>query len=231
MRKIKKFTGNENHLVTLAEVNEYTRNYRKYFGEKQPAGGFFKKQAVLSLIQQNDAVGIRYYYGIDDNQQLHLILTGVSADRSDLLEGEPLKVSVLNPLIDVKNHSTTGQIAHSISMAAAAATTAAYRNTAETHQPKGGFFFFLVLKAILWQDNCTGLRFYYGANDDGKRVICLMGVDTYAQDMIDGILAEKSYWCPPFCADFNFLNSDINRTTTAIAHLKKVASKKHYSLI
>ncbi len=208
MRNIKKFTGKENHFVTLAEINEFIRNYRKTFGDNVAPGGFFDKNAVRSLIGQKHAVGMRYYYGYDNDGQLVLILTGTTADRQDLLDGEQVFVSTLNPAMSAEGVYRGETADHQIALQAAAQLTAEYRAKKSSDQPKGGFFGKDAVHAILNQENCIGLRFYFGANENGKRVLCLMGVDVVGKDMLNGILAEMSAWCPPLCGDFNLLNSD-----------------------
>lgn len=208
MRNIKKFTGKENHLVTLAEVNEFTQKYREEFGSEAVPGGFFDKNAVRSLIEQKDAVGMRYYYGSDETQQSMLILTGTTADREDLLDEEKIVVSTLNPAMSAGGVYCGEDADHQIALQAAAQLTANYRAKKSSDQPKGGFFGKDAIHAILSQGNCIGLRFYFGANQSGKRVLCLMGVDNAGKDMLNGVLAEMSAWCPPFCGDFNLLNSN-----------------------
>ena len=215
MRNIKKFTGKENHFVTLAEINEFTRNYRKTFGGDALPGGFFDKNAVRSLIEQKDAVGMRYYYGQDVAGQSVLILTGTTTDRQDLLDGEKVFVSTLNPAMSADGVYRGEDADHQIALQAAAQLTAEYRAKKSPDQPKGGFFGKAAIHAILNQENCIGLRFYFGANENGKRVLCLMGVDAVGKDMVNGILAEKSVWCPPWCGDFNRLNSDRFQHTDA----------------
>ncbi len=208
MRNIKKFTGKENHFVTLAEINEFTRNYRKTFGDHALPGGFFDKNTVCSLIEQKDAVGMRYYYGHDAAGQSVLILTGATAGHQDLLDEEKVFVSTLNPAMSAEGVYRGEDADHQIALQTAAQLTANYRAKKSSDQPKGGFFGREAIHAILNQENCIGLRFYFGANENEKRVLCLMGVDIVGKDMFNGVLAEKSAWCPPFCGDFNPLNSN-----------------------
>ena len=72
---------------------------------------------------------------------------------------------------------------------------------------KGGFFFRKDLDELLAQPGCSGVRYYYGLDEDGKDSLILVGVDKDGNDMANGVLMEFSIPCPPFCGDGNSLNS------------------------
>lgn len=82
------FTGNEDHSITLAEAADWTRNYRTANpGDTQ--GHFFGKQAILDILAQNNCVGIRLYYALDNQTpaKKQLIVVGVTSDQNDLYNG------------------------------------------------------------------------------------------------------------------------------------------------
>jgi hypothetical protein len=106
-----------------------------------------------------------------------------------------------------KRNTMDGHENHEISLSEAAALTARYRQHIGTDQIKGGFFGRDALIAILDQENCIGIRYYYGLDDNNKQVMVLVGVDAEEQDIINGELAERSLMCPPYCGDNNELNS------------------------
>ena len=81
------FTGKENHSISLEDASKMTRNFQLQAAPDQIIGGFFGKDAVLAIILQEDAVGLRYYYGLDDEGIPHIILIGVSADGNDMIDG------------------------------------------------------------------------------------------------------------------------------------------------
>ena len=81
------FTGKEDHSIFLEEASKMTRNFQLQAAPDQIIGGFFGKDAVLAIILQEDAVGLRYYYGLDDEGIPHIILIGVSADGNDMIDG------------------------------------------------------------------------------------------------------------------------------------------------
>jgi hypothetical protein len=107
----------------------------------------------------------------------------------------------------------TGKEAHSISLTAASELTSNYRASlsAEDSPIIGGYFGGEAISAILAQDGCVGIRYYYGLDESGTSpvpVIVIVGVDDNCNDMSDGLLAEMSVCCPPVCSASNPLNSD-----------------------
>lgn len=103
--------------------------------------------------------------------------------------------------------SFTGEEDHSISLEDAAELTARYRQTAGTGAILGGYFSKEAVKAIIEQDNCVGIRYYYGRAADGKPKLVMVGVLANEDDIADGQLAEFGADCPPNCGKNNELNS------------------------
>lgn len=80
------FTGQEVHSIELAEAAELTKRFR---GNNQGAilGGFFGRDAIESILAQEDCVGIRYYNAEKDNGDHTLVLVGCDANQDDILPG------------------------------------------------------------------------------------------------------------------------------------------------
>jgi hypothetical protein len=100
----------------------------------------------------------------------------------------------------------TGNENHDIPLATAAEWTKNYRddNPGET---KGHFFGKDAITEILGQADCVGIRIYYAINDDGDKQLIVVGVKANQDDLYNGLLAERSYNCPPVCGADNPLNS------------------------
>jgi hypothetical protein len=74
---------------------------------------------------------------------------------------------------------------------------------------KAHFFGFEILKQILAEPTCVGIRMYYALDDKGQRQIILVGVNADGENLLpqsqslrdgDGnIVADASYPCPSFC--------------------------------
>ena len=83
-----KYTGNEDHSITLEEASKLTKNYRQKSEAGAIIGAYFSKSAFLKILDQDGCVGIRYYFGEKDDGTPEMILVGVDADGNDLKDGE-----------------------------------------------------------------------------------------------------------------------------------------------
>jgi hypothetical protein len=63
------------------------------------------------------------------------------------------------------------------------------------------------LDRILAQKGCTGVRMYYGLNPDGSRTLIMVGVDEQGNDLDEGIIADRTFPCPPYCTMDSALDS------------------------
>ncbi len=100
----------------------------------------------------------------------------------------------------------TGNEDHSISLQTASEWTANYRN-ANPGQTKGHYFGKAAILDILNQDTCVGMRIYYALDDNGEKQLIITGVNSSENDLYNGLLAERSFKCPPICGVSNPLNS------------------------
>lgn len=80
------FTGNEDHSIPLATASEWTKNYR-LANPNQINGHYFGKDAIQAILAQNNCVGIRIYYALNEAGVKQLIITGVDANENDLYNG------------------------------------------------------------------------------------------------------------------------------------------------
>ncbi len=85
--------------------------------------------------------------------------------------------------------------------------TANYRNTIQPGDVIAEFQGKEKLLELLNQEGCVGIRFYYAINDEGKKVLVLVGADSDENDMENGLILDKGDKCPPFCSRRNLLNS------------------------
>lgn len=92
------FTGNEDHSISLNEAAELTANYRSTLTSNTEAKAeYFGKAALVELLNQSAAVGVRIYYGIDNAGIKKLVLVGVDAEGNDLYEGALMERGQLCP--------------------------------------------------------------------------------------------------------------------------------------
>lgn len=92
-----------------------------------------------------------------------------------------------------------------ITLSEGADMTAKYRDN-NPNELKGHFFGKDILKQILNQEGCMGIRMYYGIDDDGEKALVIVGADTNEDDITD-LVADISMPCPNRCGSSNPLNS------------------------
>ncbi len=94
---------------------------------------------------------------------------------------------------------------HRITLTSAAEYTRRYREAAPG-QTKGGAFHADQVRELVEQPGCAALRYYHGLDEAGERNVVLVGVTVDDHDMLEGVLLELRYPCPPYCAQPNVLN-------------------------
>jgi hypothetical protein len=101
----------------------------------------------------------------------------------------------------------SGKEAEQFPLATAAQWTARFRNSITPGTTIAHFFGCEIIKLILSQEGCKGIRVYYALDENNNRQLIMVGADANENDMYNGIIAEKSSLCPPFCGNGNPLNS------------------------
>lgn len=94
-----------------------------------------------------------------------------------------------------------------VSLNDASRWTANYRKTVPAGDIIAHFIGKEKLLEILNQEDCVGVRIYYGIGDDGKKNLILVGAEANENDMVDGVIIERLFPCPPVCSGKNSLNS------------------------
>lgn len=79
------FDGTEGEQIDLAESVSWTANYRA--ANDGVYAHFFGRDILEQILDQEDCMGIRIYYALDDDEVSQLILVGVNAEEEDLYEG------------------------------------------------------------------------------------------------------------------------------------------------
>lgn len=104
------FTGNEDHTISLTVAAAMTKNYRDA-NPTQVKGHYFGKDAIQDVLDQSGCVGLRIYYGLDNDGKKQLVIDGVTSDENDLFNGIILDRSIQCPpncgISNPLNSSTT----------------------------------------------------------------------------------------------------------------------------
>lgn len=90
------FTGNEDHDIPLATAAEWTANYRSA-NPGATKGHYFGKDEIDAVLNQQDCVGIRIYYALNDSGSKELVIVGVKANEDDMDGGLILDRSIKCP--------------------------------------------------------------------------------------------------------------------------------------
>lgn len=100
----------------------------------------------------------------------------------------------------------TGKEGGAISLARGAELTQEYQ-TNNPNATKAHLFGNDILKQIINQSGCMGMRMYYGTDPQtGSQELVLVGVDANGNDMTSGVIADLSLPCPTTCSSDNPLN-------------------------
>lgn len=91
------FTGDENHSISLQAASDLTKNYRDAEESSDIKGGFFGKTTLQRILNQEGCIGIRIYYGLEEDGTPKFVLVGVEENEDDLIEGEIAQASVPCP--------------------------------------------------------------------------------------------------------------------------------------
>jgi hypothetical protein len=96
-----------------------------------------------------------------------------------------------------------------IDLATAQNWTAHYRATTNPDDIQAHFFGSEILRQLLDEPGCVGIRMYYAIDDDGSKKLLLVGVDSHGENLLpaangklDGggnIIVDYSYPCPDYC--------------------------------
>jgi hypothetical protein len=184
------------HDISQQQADDLTTRYRQA-NQSASIGEIFIKPALETVILPGNISGIRYYYGIEGNA-LVLIIVGTELNTTtntndDLLSGK---------IIASPNSRTIDSIK-------AGELTRNFRNTNPTGV-HGGFFSIDAVKAVLYDykdpGSCTGLRFSYGLNAINQREIVVRGVNAGQTDINGGRIIDMSAPCPPDCGKKNIVN-------------------------
>jgi hypothetical protein len=103
--------------------------------------------------------------------------------------------------------SFNGDEGEFVTLSDASRWTANYRNTIQPGEVISEFLGKEKIIELLDQEDCVGIRFYYAINDQGEKILVLVGADSSENDMENGLILENGNPCPPFCPKKNSLNS------------------------
>lgn len=81
------FKGNEGEKITLQEAVKFTENYKKSEKAEAIKAEFLGKELLAEILNQEKCVGIRFYFGKNENGNLNIVAVGCDKNGEDLYEG------------------------------------------------------------------------------------------------------------------------------------------------
>jgi hypothetical protein len=82
------FSEDENHYISLMDAVKMTRDYRSTAGSGAFLGGFFGKDSLTKILDQQGCTGIRIYNAINAKGEPTFVLVGAKSDGEDITDGE-----------------------------------------------------------------------------------------------------------------------------------------------
>ena len=98
------FTGNEGGPISREIAKNWTKNYQESESAREPGktitrAHFFGKEKILKLLSEKECIGIRIYYGLDENNDQKLLLVGAKSDMDDIVPVDMKSASEDGPMI------------------------------------------------------------------------------------------------------------------------------------
>ncbi len=81
------YSGNENHVVSLAFASKLTDNYQKTSGPGDIVAGYFGRNIYDKILSQKNCIGIRVYNARNEDGSPTFVLVGVDGNGKDIVSG------------------------------------------------------------------------------------------------------------------------------------------------
>lgn len=83
------FDGSEGASINPNTAGNWTRNFRDN-STKGNNAHFFGRDILEQLLAEEGAMGIRFYYGLNDKNERQLLAVAADAEENDLLENDSI---------------------------------------------------------------------------------------------------------------------------------------------
>lgn len=84
---IAQYSGNGNHIISLADAQRYIQNFTINPTAPNTKANYFERNIFDQILAQPGCVGIRLYYAKTDAQAPTLVMVGVNANGIDMTGG------------------------------------------------------------------------------------------------------------------------------------------------
>ena len=189
--------------IRLEEAGRLTERYRQNMLPGSRKGGFFGRNIIEKILAQEDCFGIRAYFAAEENTASTLVLVGLDASYRELTKGVlgedvlpcPPYCAAPNALNDnvpsyIKVRSSrhpmfTGDENHRITLAEAKRLVGNSR-TSMTMRVVGADLSSDSLMSMLMQEECAGIRVYFGLHSTETPSLIFVGANAVGDDLLSG---------------------------------------------
>jgi hypothetical protein len=206
------FDGTEGSPITLDVATGWIANYTNQNQGKFSAH-FFGRKTLERMLNMNGSLGIRFYYSLDDSKNSFVLATATDRSGQDFSTSYKMKARVSSIALKDISLSTTALFSGVETDSVATDVSKHWRANYNNSNPKGiqaHFFGFEIIKQILAETGCVGIRCYYALNNAGVQQLLLVGVTSNGQSILpltllggrtadDGTVADASAPCPSYC--------------------------------
>jgi hypothetical protein len=81
------YSGQENHVISIEQAAKYVQNFKNAPRTPGVKGEHFGRNIFEKILAQSGCVGIRIYYGQDDNGTSNMVMVGVDNRGNDITGG------------------------------------------------------------------------------------------------------------------------------------------------
>ncbi|WKN44584.1 hypothetical protein [Tunicatimonas pelagia] len=214
------FSGEEGEIITLTEGQAMTLKYQRMY-PNQTRAFFIGADRLHQLLNQESALGVRFYLGLNGEQQYQLVGAGVDDTGTDLLNQTIVHATTscssncnaASPLWHDDAQGSDGIAVNTkdgayISIDQAQMFTHFYQKLFPKSQ-KAFYFGQEVLHELLDEAEEPGLWFYMGINEiEELELLPTVEFDVSSARFAEvgpAKVADRSWPCPPVCYEYSLL--------------------------
>jgi len=207
------FDGTEGDPIPREIVQKWSANYAAD-AQLSIRSHFFSSENIKSILALSGCIGIRFYYALDDGGVRQLLMVGSTVKGKNLFS--PSAISGMSSSIDVNSSNSINDLDKTGQKLVTESTYKEWTQNYRNERPadlRAHFFGWRIVRQILAEKGCVGLRAYYALDDSGVQQLLLVGVNANGENLLpssnaqgrvtdddDGnIAADVSFPCPAAC--------------------------------
>lgn len=204
--------GTEGDPIAIDVATRWISNYMNQNLGKINAH-FFGRKVLEKMLALNGSMGVRFYRSLDDVGNSVVFATGADSKGQDFTSNYKIRGRNSSVALNV-TASAVNTFDLSDADSTTTDTTTLWKNNYNLANPSGiqaHFFGYQLLKQILSQNGCVGIRCYEAHNDAGVQQLLLIGVTSDGKNILPqgstgarvddgGTVGDASLPCPSYCS-------------------------------